>query len=103
MAVAEKNAATKAAARPRQKAKRRTAKSSTPRRTATSQPSSSKAVIDRRAGDGEGVDQRVLEELVDALIAARNGDFSRRLSARRRGLAGELAGAYNELMATNGT
>jgi HAMP domain-containing protein/signal transduction histidine kinase/CheY-like chemotaxis protein len=108
VAVAQKNAAQEAAARPRQKASRRTAKRSAPRRTATSQPSAAKARAAAKApsanggaGDGEIVDQRVLEELVDALIAARNGDFSRRLSARRRGLAGELAGAYNELMATN--
>src|SRR5215218_7297111 len=48
------------------------------------------------------VDQAVLQEILDALIAARDGDFSRRLSRRRRGIAGEIGAAYNELIARNG-
>jgi signal transduction histidine kinase/HAMP domain-containing protein len=43
----------------------------------------------------------VLEELLAALRAARTGDFSARLSARRRGLLGEIATEFNELAATN--
>src|ERR671914_247912 len=36
-----------------------------------------------------------------ALIAARDGDFPRRLSRRRRGVLGEIGAAYNELVAMN--
>ena len=63
-------------------------------RTATEQPS---------AGNGAGTEPAVLEEILDALVAARDGDFSRRLSRRRRGLLGEIAAAYNELVAMNGS
>ena len=51
-------------------------------RTATEQPS---------AVNGTGNEPAVLEEILDALVAARDGDFSRRLSRRRRGLLGEIA------------
>jgi HAMP domain-containing protein/signal transduction histidine kinase/CheY-like chemotaxis protein len=61
-------------------------------RTATEQPS---------AVDGAGKEPEVLEEILDALVAARDGDFSRRLSRRRRGLLGEIAAAYNELVSMN--
>ena len=44
----------------------------------------------------------MLEEILDALVAARDGDFSRRLSRRRRGLLGEIGAAYNELVTMNG-
>jgi HAMP domain-containing protein/signal transduction histidine kinase/CheY-like chemotaxis protein len=60
-------------------------------RTATEQPS-----------PGNGTEPEVLEEILDALVAARDGDFSRRLSRRRRGLLGEIASAYNELVTMNG-
>ncbi len=63
-------------------------------RTATEQPS---------AGNGAGTEPAVLEEILDALVAARDGDFSRRLSRRRRGLLGEIAAAYNDLVAMNGS
>src|SRR6185503_14502622 len=59
-------------------------------RTATEQPS-----------PGNGTESEVLEEILDALVAARDGDFSRRLSRRRRGLLGEIAAAYNELVSMN--
>jgi signal transduction histidine kinase/HAMP domain-containing protein/DNA-binding response OmpR family regulator len=62
-------------------------------RTATEQPS---------AVNGAGTEPAVLEEILDALVAARDGDFSRRLSRRRRGLLGEIASAYNELVTMNG-
>src|SRR3954452_22664329 len=61
-------------------------------RTATEQPS---------AVNGAGTEPAVLEEILDALVAARDGDFSRRLSRRRRGLLGEIASAYNELVGMN--
>ena len=61
-------------------------------RTATEQPS---------AANGAGIEPAVLEEILDALVAARDGDFSRRLSRRRRGLLGEIAAAYNDLVSTN--
>ena len=61
-------------------------------RTATRQPS---------AANGSGVEPAVLEEILDALVAARDGDFSKRLSRRRRGLLGEIGSAYNELVAMN--
>ena len=70
----------------------------TAERTAARQPS--------QAGAGNGapeaqVEPAVLEEILEALIAARDGDFSRRLSRRRRGLVGEIGAAYNELVARN--
>jgi HAMP domain-containing protein/signal transduction histidine kinase/CheY-like chemotaxis protein len=51
--------------------------------------------------NGAGTEPAVLEEILDALVAARDGDFSRRLSRRRRGLLGEIASAYNELVSMN--
>ncbi|HZN89234.1 MAG TPA: HAMP domain-containing protein [Thermoleophilaceae bacterium] len=48
-----------------------------------------------------GADQAVLAEILEALVAARDGDFSRRLSRRRRGLIGEIGAAYNELVSMN--
>ena len=54
----------------------------------------------KRAG-APAVDAAVLEEILEALVAARDGDFSRRLSRRRRGLVGEIGSAYNELVAMN--
>ena len=68
------------------------AKANGAERTATSQPSSP---------NGPGVEPAVLEEILEALVAARDGDFSRRLSRRRRGLVGEIATAYNELVTMN--
>ncbi len=53
------------------------------------------------ANGARSVDEQALEGLLEALIAARNGDFSIRLPARRRGIIGELAAAYNELVDTN--
>src|SRR5256714_5738558 len=47
------------------------------------------------------VDGAALEEILEALIAARDGDFSQRLSRRRRGILGEIASAYNELVGVN--
>jgi signal transduction histidine kinase/HAMP domain-containing protein len=52
----------------------------------------------RRAREPEDA---FLEDLLTALQAVREGDFSARLSTRRRGLLGELAAEFNELAATN--
>jgi len=43
------------------------------------------------------VDRETLEELVAALRAARDGAVGVRVTGRKRGLAGELATAFNEL------
>jgi signal transduction histidine kinase/HAMP domain-containing protein len=51
----------------------------------------------RRALDEDAL----LEDLLAALHAVRGGDFSARLSTRRRGLLGEIAAEFNELAATN--
>ena len=83
-------AATQTAKAPARRAKQ--SKASGAGRTATRQPS---------AANGSGVEPAVLEEILDALVAARDGDFSKRLSRRRRGLLGEIGSAYNELVAMN--
>ncbi|UTI62334.1 HAMP domain-containing protein [Paraconexibacter antarcticus] len=49
-----------------------------------------------RAGDEE-----VLVRLRSALRAAADGDFSTRLPARRKGIVGEIEGAYNDLVERN--
>ena len=83
-------AATQTAKAPARRAKQ--SKASGGDRTATRQPS---------AANGSGVEPAVLEEILDALVAARDGDFSKRLSRRRRGLLGEIGSAYNELVTMN--
>jgi HAMP domain-containing protein/signal transduction histidine kinase/DNA-binding response OmpR family regulator len=83
-------AGTKSAVAPVKRAKTVKAKAGDGR-TATRQPSPSGVV-----------DAAVLEEILDALVAARDGDFSRRLSRRRQGLVGEIGAAYNELVTMNG-
>ena len=83
-------AATQTAKAPARRAK--PSKASGAGRTATRQPS---------AANGSGVEPAVLEEILDALVAARDGDFSKRLSRRRRGLLGEIGSAYNELVTMN--
>jgi signal transduction histidine kinase/DNA-binding response OmpR family regulator len=49
----------------------------------------------------EEAEQALLEDLLAALRAASAGDFSARVSTRRRGLLGEIAAEFNELVATN--
>ncbi len=46
-------------------------------------------------------ERALLEDLLVALRAARAGDFSTRLTTRRRGLLGEIVTEFNELAATN--
>jgi HAMP domain-containing protein len=50
-----------------------------------------------RNGAGHDVTQADLEQLLDALHAARDGDFQRRLPVRGKGMNAELARAFNEL------
>src|SRR4051794_13611748 len=45
--------------------------------------------------------EQALDQLLAGLNAVRDGDFSVRLPARRGGLMGELALAYNEVAETN--
>ncbi|MDQ3990436.1 MAG: hypothetical protein M3291_14830, partial [Actinomycetota bacterium] len=55
-------------------------------------------------GDGDGFgtrDEQALEELLGVLTAARDGDFSGRLRARRRDVVGEVQQRTNELIALN--
>ena len=55
-------------------------------------------------GDGDGFgtrDEQALEELLRVLTAARDGDFSGRLRARRRDVVGEVQQRTNELIALN--
>ena len=47
------------------------------------------------------MDPRALHELVEALDAARRGDFSVRLTKRRKGVMGEVAASYNDLVEQN--
>src|SRR5205807_4012766 len=54
-----------------------------------------------RENGGATIDAAALEPLLQALVSAREGDFSVRLSSRRRGIVGELAGAYNDLLDRN--
>ncbi len=54
-----------------------------------------------RAPDGDSQDDPALEELLRVLTAARDGDFSVRLRARRRDVIGEIQQRCNELIALN--
>src|SRR4051812_9532783 len=54
-------------------------------------------------GDGGGSrDEQALEEILRVLTAARDGDFSVRLRARRRDVVGDVQQRCNELIALNG-
>ena len=75
-------------------------------------PDGSKAATSRRASassqdqaapeNGIGArDEQALEEVLRVLTAARDGDFSARLSARRRDVIGEVQQRCNELIAIN--
>ncbi|MDQ1396260.1 MAG: hypothetical protein QOG64_1519, partial [Acidimicrobiaceae bacterium] len=50
---------------------------------------------------GQAPSEQVLTELLEALRAAKDGDFTLRLSTRRSGVMGEIASMYNELMSIN--
>src|SRR3954469_24232480 len=49
----------------------------------------------------EALDPRALHALVEALDAARRGDFSVRLNKRRKGVMGDVAASYNDLVEQN--
>jgi HAMP domain-containing protein/signal transduction histidine kinase/CheY-like chemotaxis protein len=76
----------------------------TPRRT---EATTNGGRTPRRTGPGtkgraDGpVDEAFLQDLLAAMRGARTGDFSVRLKGRRSGLAGDLALAFNELIAMN--
>ena len=57
----------------------------------------------RRASDRHGPDgiheAGFLQQVLDALIAFRNGDFSRRLPAECVGMHGKIADVFNEILA----
>ncbi len=61
----------------------------------------SAAQRERRGTSDNCIEPEQLEDLLEALQAARSGDFSVRLTGRRRGILGELAAAYNGLIETN--
>ncbi|MDQ1373695.1 MAG: hypothetical protein QOJ09_1033, partial [Actinomycetota bacterium] len=67
------------------------------------QPAPSKNGGSKNGGsaNGGGRDDAATRELLDALKAARGGDFSVRLPSRRAGLAGQVAVVFNDLMASN--
>ncbi|TMK40389.1 MAG: response regulator [Actinobacteria bacterium] len=65
---------------------------------ATAKPGSATSA---RANGSTAVDEQALGELRAAVRAARAGDFSARLNARRKGVLGEIAADFNELVATN--
>src|SRR4051812_10261806 len=89
-------------AAPKPKTRRARAKPDDPQkqngRSTTRQPSPAKS--ENGSSNGHG-DQAALEEILEALIAARDGDFAHRLSRRRRGILGEIASAYNEFVGMN--
>ncbi|HUP69339.1 MAG TPA: HAMP domain-containing protein [Acidimicrobiales bacterium] len=53
------------------------------------------------AGNGISVDEAALHELLRALRAAKDGDFSIRLPERRNTLLGQIGAAYNDLIELN--
>src|SRR3954467_13194352 len=52
-------------------------------------------------GNGAAPTPHALQELLRALTAARDGDFSVRLPARRGSVMGEIAAVYNQMADTN--
>jgi len=81
------------------------AKRSGGRRVAAAAQGQTAARAPKDAGDGPtngaGGDDPALERLLAALTAARDGDFSVRLPARRRDILGEIEQRFNELNELN--
>jgi hypothetical protein len=50
------------------------------------------------ATNGQAPSEAALQDLLEALIAARKGDFSQRMSIRQKGLMRDIALNYNELI-----
>ena len=60
-------------------------------------PSSAPAQTDRRRANGTvQIKKKDLQDLLDALRAARDGEFDVRLSAQKSGLMGDVARAFNQ-------
>ena len=79
------------------------AAAATPKAKATTPPKEADGGSATTNGPSNGqVDRAALEDLLEALIAANNGDFCVRLSIRRNGIIGEIASNYNELVDMNG-
>ncbi len=51
--------------------------------------------------NGKAPSTRVMQELLDALEAVKQGDFSIRLSESQKGLLGQIAATYNEVVEMN--
>src|SRR5438445_1672770 len=70
---------------------------------ATSRTTIAKATPARAVASPNGgvPSPHALQELLRALTAARNGDFSVRLPARRGAVMGEIAAAYNQMAEQN--
>jgi len=68
---------------------------------ATPRPPSSSAATAAERTSGEALDEAKLEDLLAALRAVREGDFSARLSTRAGGPFAQIAAEFNELAAAN--
>ena len=64
-------------------------------------PKAAAGAVPLAGADGQAAEEQALKDLLSGLRAARDGDFSVRLNARRRGLIGEIAAEFNELASTN--
>jgi HAMP domain-containing protein/signal transduction histidine kinase/CheY-like chemotaxis protein len=60
-----------------------------------------KAAATSNGGEFNATDERALEAILGALTAAKDGDFSVRLSARRRDVIGEVQAGVNDLVEMN--
>ncbi|HKN91689.1 MAG TPA: HAMP domain-containing protein, partial [Acidimicrobiia bacterium] len=69
----------------------------------TAQPTTRKSATARPVAtrNGSGSDADALQEVLAALAAAADGDFSVRLSTRRGTIVGQIAARYNELVEMN--
>src|SRR3954462_4896476 len=81
----------------------RTTKGTRKRADASTEAASGPAVAEAAptSANGSQRDSQALEEILTALTAARDGDFSPRLRTRRRDLIGELQVRTNELLDVN--
>src|SRR5688500_5105130 len=80
-------------------------RSMSPSKSPTKSPARTPATIDgnsRRAGakggNGAVTDDAALQELLRALRAAKDGDFSVRLPERKTTLLGQIGSAFNDLV-----
>ena len=69
--------------------------------TRTKKSSAARASKGVSASDGIGASNEQLEELLFAVEALRDGDFSVRLNSRRRGLVGEISSVLNTVLDHN--